>query len=225
MNFRGKLHEALSGLRRDPAEGLRLIRMGLATFRFRYLLKTAGPGCVFGTGNRIINAANVRIGRDCLFQDSIYIRAGVHGRVDIGDRVAINSFVQIYGHGGVLVGDEAQLGPGTIVTTTGHDYADERLEATFTPITIGRRVWVGANATIIGGVTIGDGAVIGAGAVVIRDVPPHTLAVGVPARAVRRVDRQRNRDVDGAPPVDDQPPIDDAMTSSLNRAAQPSRSQ
>src|SRR5690606_34185571 len=189
MSWSGKLQEALSGLRRDPVEGLRLMRIGLATFRVRYVLRSAGTGSVFGTGNRIINAANVRIGRDCLFQDSIYIRAGVHGRVEIGDRVAINSFVQIYGHGGVSIGDETQLGPGTIVTTTGHDYADEKLEASFTPIVIGRRVWVGAHVTIIGGVTIGDSAVIGAGAVVIRDIPPHTLAVGVPARVVRRLDR------------------------------------
>ena len=189
MSWSGKLQEALSGLRRDPVEGLRLMRIGLATFRVRYVLRSAGTGSVFGTGNRIINAANVRIGRDCLFQDSIYIRAGVHGRVEIGDRVAINSFVQIYGHGGVSIGDETQLGSGTIVTTTGHDYADEKLEASFTPIVIGRRVWVGAHVTIIGGVTIGDSAVIGAGAVVIRDIPPHTLAVGVPARVVRRLDR------------------------------------
>ena len=44
---------------------------------------------------------------------------------------------------------------------------------------------IGANVTIIGGVTIGDGAVVGAGAVVIRDIPPHSLAVGVPARVIR----------------------------------------
>jgi acetyltransferase-like isoleucine patch superfamily enzyme len=189
MKWSGKLTEALSGLRRDPAEGLRIARIGLATFRFRYVLRVAGPGSVFGTGNRIINAANVTIGRDCLFQDSIYIRAGVSGRVELGDRVAINSFVQIYGHGGVFIGDETQLGPGTIVTTTGHDYSDRNLEASFTPIRIGRRVWIGANATIIGGVTIGDGAVIGAGAVVIRDVPSRALAVGVPARVVRHLDQ------------------------------------
>lgn len=189
MNWRGKLNEALSGLRRDPAEALRLARMGLATFRMRYLLRVAGSGSVFGTGNRIINAANVTIGRNCLFQDSIYVRAGVRGRVEIGDEVAVNSFVQIYGHGGVFIGDETQLGPGTIVTTTGHDYSDRHLEASFTPIKIGRRVWIGANVTIIGGVTIGDGAVIGAGAVVIRDVPARALAVGVPARVVRRLDQ------------------------------------
>lgn len=199
MNWGAKLHEALAGLRRDPAEGVRLLRIGLATFRFRYVLRVAGPGSIFGTGNRIINAANVRIGRNCLFQDSIYIRAGVHGRVEIGDNVAINSFVQIYAHGGVSLGDESQLGPGTIVTTTGHDYQDAHLEALFTPVTIGHRVWVGANVTIIGGVTIGDGAVIGAGAVVIRDIPPRTLAVGVPARVVRRLDND-GIEADRTPP-------------------------
>lgn len=184
---RDKLVEALAGLRRDPFEALRLARMAVTTFKFRYLLRCAGPGSVFGTHNRIINAANVHIGRGCLLQDSIYIRAGVSGRVEIGDGAAINSFVQIYGHGGVQIGDESQLGPGSVVTTTGHDYESRNLEARFSRVTIGKRVWVGANVTIIGGVTIGDGAVIGAGAVVIRDVPSHTLAVGVPARVVRRL--------------------------------------
>jgi acetyltransferase-like isoleucine patch superfamily enzyme len=191
MNWSEKLNEALSGLRRDPLEVLRLARMGFATARFRYLMRVAGPGCVFGTNNRVINAANVTIGRGCLFQDSIYIRAGVNGRVSIGDRVALNSFVQLYGHGGISLGDETQIGPGTIITTTGHDYTERNLEAHFKPIIIGKRVWVGANATIIGGVTIGDCAVIGAGAVVIRDIPAHSVAVGVPARVVRQLTSAR----------------------------------
>ncbi len=217
MIWREKLQAALSALRGDPFEAFRLARVGLATFRFRYLLRIAGPGSVFGTRNRVINAANVTIGRDCLFQDSIYIRAGAQGRVTLGNRVALNSFVQIYGHGGVTLGDETQLGPGTIVTTTGHDYTDEQLEATFRPITIGRRVWVGANATIIGGVSIGDGAVIGAGAVVIRDVPPRTLAAGVPARVVRRWDEVANPASApvGAP---DALPHEDAVASDAKRS-------
>ena len=201
MIWRDKLKAALAALRSDPLEAFRLARVGLATFRFRYILRIAGPGSVIGTRNRVINAANVAIGRDCLLQDSIYIRAGAQGRVTLGDRVALNSFVQIYGHGGVTVGNETQLGPGTIVTTTGHDYTDERLEASFSPITIGRRVWIGAHVTIIGGVTIGDGAVIGAGAVVIRDVPPRTLAAGVPARVIRRLDEMRRPSAASAGPV------------------------
>lgn len=187
MKFRQRLKDALAGLRRDPFEAWRILRVALATFYFRYVLRCAGPGCLFGMRNRIINAANVHIGRDCLFQDSIYIRAGMNGRVDIGDRCAINSFAQLYGHGGIRLGDEAQLGPGTVVTTTDHAY-DHRgagLQARFRPVNIGRKVWVGANATIIGGVTIGDGAIIGAGAVVIRDIPAYSVAVGIPARVIK----------------------------------------
>ena len=53
-------------------------------------------------------------------------------------------------------------------------------------VTIGNNVWIGAKATITKGVTIGDNAVIGAGAVVTHDIPADCLAVGVPARVVRR---------------------------------------
>ncbi|WP_279393026.1 CatB-related O-acetyltransferase [Rhodococcus sp. ARC_M5] len=53
-------------------------------------------------------------------------------------------------------------------------------------IVVGSDVWIGAGVTILSGVAIGDGAVIGAGSVVSRDVPPFTIAVGNPAREVRK---------------------------------------
>jgi len=55
------------------------------------------------------------------------------------------------------------------------------------PIRIGRRVWIGANVTVLAGVRIGDGAVVAAGAVVTRDVPAFTIVGGVPARVIRRL--------------------------------------
>ncbi|HEX5419775.1 MAG TPA: acyltransferase [Gammaproteobacteria bacterium] len=187
MNLQKKARGALRGLARDPFEIFRLAGIVWCTLKFRYLRRCAGPGSVFGTRNRIINAANVQIGRGCLFQDSIYIRAGSTGSVRIGDRAAINSFCQLYGHGGITLGEETQLGPNTIITTTHHDYRGD-LEEQFRPVAIGRRVWIGANVTVLSGVRIGDGAVIGAGAVVTRDIPAHTVAVGVPARVVRRLE-------------------------------------
>ena len=54
------------------------------------------------------------------------------------------------------------------------------------PTHIGCDVWLGAGVTVLGGVTIGDGCVVGAGAVVTHNLPPYTIAVGVPARVVDR---------------------------------------
>jgi acetyltransferase-like isoleucine patch superfamily enzyme len=52
------------------------------------------------------------------------------------------------------------------------------------PIRVCRRASIGSNATILAGVTVEEGALVGAGAVVTRDVPPHAVVVGVPARVV-----------------------------------------
>ena len=137
------------------------------------------------------NTSNLSIGRNCLIQDRVYLRAGVDGRIDIGDRAALNSFVQMYGHGGITVGDDSQIGPNTVITTTGHDYMATHLEQDYSPVVIGERVWIGANCTIVPGVSIGDRAVIGAGAVVTRDIPPRCIAVGVPARVIRYFDESK----------------------------------
>lgn len=53
-------------------------------------------------------------------------------------------------------------------------------------IVVDNDVWLGQDVLLLGGVTIGDGAVVGAGAVVSRDVPPYAVAVGNPARVVKR---------------------------------------
>ncbi|MDR1776272.1 MAG: acyltransferase [Desulfovibrio sp.] len=53
------------------------------------------------------------------------------------------------------------------------------------PVTIGDYAWIGMNSILLKGVTVGEGAIVGAGSVVSRDVPPHSLACGVPARVVR----------------------------------------
>lgn len=55
------------------------------------------------------------------------------------------------------------------------------------PVVIGNDVWLGANVVVTGGVTIGDGCVIGAGSVVTRDIPPFSLAAGVPCRMIRQI--------------------------------------
>lgn len=139
-----------------------------------------------------INSANIRIGDDCLIQDRVYFRAGLDGHIHIGDGAAVNSYVQLYGHGGIDIGDNAQVGPNTVITTTGHDYLSSDLDSNYAGIKIGNRAWIGANCTILPGITIGDHAVIGAGAVVAKDIPPNCVALGVPARVIRHFEKDES---------------------------------
>lgn len=95
----------------------------------------------------------------------------------------------------VTIGDRVMFGPNVQLITVGHPVDDvamrralwERAE----PITVLDDAWIGAGAIILPDVTIGAGSVVGAGAVVTRDVPDRCLALGNPARVVRRHDPAR----------------------------------
>jgi acetyltransferase-like isoleucine patch superfamily enzyme len=173
-------------IKTNPSEIFRLLSVALTTLKFRYLKGCVGSGTTVEPQTKIINSANVRIGRGCLLKEAIYIRAGTMGKVIIKDRAALNSFCKIYGHGSVEIGEDTQIGPGVLMTTTDHDYFDN-LETRYKSIIIGDRVWIGANVTILPGVTIGDNAIIGAGAVVTKNVPAYAVAVGVPAKVVKNI--------------------------------------
>lgn len=62
---------------------------------------------------------------------------------------------------------------------------------TAAPIRVERGAWIGAHATILAGVTIGENAVVAAGAVVTKDVPANSIAAGVPARVIKRIETPR----------------------------------
>ena len=110
--------------------------------------------------------------------------------VHVGSDVYFNFGASFVDDADVFIGDRCQFGPNVTICTAEHPL-DAKLRAQGLqynlPVHIGNDVWVGAGAIILAGVTIGDGAVVGAGAVVTRDVAPHTLAVGVPARTIRTV--------------------------------------
>lgn len=141
------------------------------------MFKHAGNGCSVGTdflcdfGDNISLGSNVSINHRCMFIDSNLI----------------------------TIGSNVLIAPGVQLNTSSHPVNQtERLNSddsprayfarTFSlPIIIGNNCWIGAGATVIGGVTIGEGAVVAAGAVVTKDVPPHTLVGGVPAKVIKRI--------------------------------------
>lgn len=119
--------------------------------------------------------------------------------ISIGKDSLIGEYSVIRGQGGVHIGDRVYTSPFTQIIAVNHVFDDPQrpfIEQGITAegITIEDDVWLGAGAIITDGVRVGKGAVVAAGAVVTRDVPPHTIVAGVPARQIRAIDGQARPD-------------------------------
>ena len=113
----------------------------------------------------------------------------------VGD-VVIGNYTRIGLHntiiGPVKIGSHVNLAQGITVTALNHNFDDtqKRIDeqgVSTNPVTIEDDVWIGANAVILPGVTIGNHCVVAAGAVVTKDVPPHSLVAGVPAKVIKQL--------------------------------------
>lgn len=114
--------------------------------------------------------------------------------ITLGKNVFINSGCSFQDQGGITIGDGSQIGHQVVLATLNHEYAvSKRAGMTPAPIHIGKRVWIGAHATVLPGVTIGDGAIVAAGAVVTKDVPAYTIVGGVPARIIRELTEEERK--------------------------------
>ena len=87
----------------------------------------------------------------------------------------------------ITIGNRVMIGPNVTIITQTHDVATGSRCMFALPVTIEDDCWLGAGCTVLPGVTLGKGCNIGAGAVVARDIPAATLAVGVPAKVIRRL--------------------------------------
>ncbi len=113
-----------------------------------------------------------------------------HAFIRIGANCIVGEGTVIRGQGGVTLGDHVLIAPNVQILAVEHTYGVPDVPVMHqgiraTGITIGDGAWLGAGCIVLDGVTVGTGAVVGAGAVVTKDVPPHTVALGVPARVVR----------------------------------------
>lgn len=112
------------------------------------------------------------------------------GTLEIGPHTLLNYGGAIAASERVSIGARCLIGTHAIIMDNDfHRLEPERRMETpeSRPITIEDNVWLGARVIVLGGVTIGAGSCIGAGSVVIDDIPPRSLAVGVPARVIREL--------------------------------------
>lgn len=118
---------------------------------------------------------DVRIGDGC--------KVGTLCTIEIG--AVIGNHVNIQGHCNIgewtRIEDGVFVGPMVIMAT------DFKMDGNIRPALIKSGSRIGSNSTIVGGVTVGEGAIIGAHSVVTTDIPPFTIACGIPARPVKKV--------------------------------------
>jgi bifunctional UDP-N-acetylglucosamine pyrophosphorylase/glucosamine-1-phosphate N-acetyltransferase len=164
-----------------------------------------GRGCVLGPNTHVIDSS---VGEESRIVASMVEGTVIEARVTVGpyshlrpgthlaEGVHLGNFVEVKastlergvhsGHfsylGDATIGENTNIGAGTV--TANYDRATKSKH----PTKIGRDVFVGVDTMIVAPREIGDGAATGAGSVVTKDVPPHSLAVGVPARVIKKLD-------------------------------------
>lgn len=108
-------------------------------------------------------------------------------RISIGSYSTVNKRVLLDGRGGTLtIGDCVDIAQDVQLWTLQHDYNSPHYSAVGKPVTIKDYAWIGTRAIILPGVTIGKGAVVAAGSIVTKDVAPFTVVAGVPAKPIRK---------------------------------------
>ena len=144
----------------------------------------------------------ITIGKDSYLSSHATLNT-FDGWITIGAHCSVNSYAILYGHGGLQIGDDVRIAPQVMILPMNHVFADLDVpiwkQGIHTRgIKIEDDVWLGAGSVVLDGVTIGKGSVIGAGAVVSKDIPSYSIAVGVPARVVKRRAKKvddKNRDI------------------------------
>jgi len=149
---------------------------------------------VHGNVLEALREGRLELGEHTLFEPNVWITAPEQARVRIGSDTFLNQGVMVAAHELVEIGDHCMFANGCFIADANHRFEDLETPITwqgFTtkgPTRIGDNVWCGANVVITSGVTVGERCVIGANSVVLEDLPPYSIAAGVPARVLREIE-------------------------------------
>jgi acetyltransferase-like isoleucine patch superfamily enzyme len=116
-------------------------------------------------------------------------------KIEIGDGTSIHNYFHCGAASSVKIGKNVLIAGRVFITDHDHEFENsaplsQGSGLNTEPVVIEDEVWIGEGAVILKGVTVGKRAVIGANAVVTKDVLPYTVVGGVPARFIRKIDKQ-----------------------------------
>lgn len=152
----------------------------------------------------LVGNENIHVGKAFCADESVKIEAWdshldekYTPNIIIGDSVFLNSRTHISTIQELKIGNGVLIGSDVLICDNNHGECNSLKQLEIPPrnrslyskgpINIGDNVWIGDKVVILGGVTIGEGSVIGAGSIVTSDVPAYCVAVGNPAKVVRRL--------------------------------------
>lgn len=160
-------------------------------------------GTAWLTGPYASIGEGLRVGRRCRIE-TISNHSGIsyNPRLKIGNRVSMNDDIHIGCALSITIGDDVLLASKIFISDHNHGkysgldadspkvLPNER-NLNLKPVYIGDNVWIGEMVTILPGVSIGMGSIIGANSVVAKDIPANCIAVGIPARPIKRYNMEK----------------------------------
>jgi acetyltransferase-like isoleucine patch superfamily enzyme len=146
-----------------------------------------------GNVREALEDGRLEVGANTLFEPDVWITVADEAKVRIGEGTFLNVAVMVAAMQLVEIGSHCMLANGCFVTDANHRFDDPDTPITWQgfeskgPTRIGDNVWLGAHVVVTSGVTIGERCVVGANSVVTQDIPPFSIAAGVPAKVLRTV--------------------------------------
>lgn len=137
--------------------------------------------------NQLFNNAK---GEGSYFTPPVYIDCA--NRVFVGKNVYGNHGLNIMSVGTITIEDGVMMGPQVSLLTVNHE--PDNIRTIYTgEIHIKKNAWIGANVSVLPGVTIGENAIVGTGSIVTHDIPDNCIAVGNPARVIKKIGEENDR--------------------------------
>lgn len=149
--------------------------------------------CLRGTNTFFQSTKNsIKVGKESVIGPNVKLSSGFGGLIVVKNRVGIFDYTIIDIHSRLEIGANTLISPFCYITDYDHVLRDKNMSIIkqgykTSPIKIGKSVWLGAKVIVLKGITIGDNTVIGAGSVVTKDIPSDCVAVGNPARIIKKI--------------------------------------
>ncbi|PLR75570.1 sugar O-acetyltransferase [Bacillus sp. V3-13] len=127
-------------------------------------------------------------GKNTIIEPNFRVEFGFN--INVGNNFFANYDAIILDCAKVTIGNDVLFGPRVKIYTANHvtePKARAKGDVYALPVTIGNKVWLGANVIVNPGITIGENSIIGSGSVVTKDIPPNVIAVGTPCKVIKNI--------------------------------------